>query len=207
MYRLHGFFTQNTLKTVYVLEELGVDYDFRFVNLQEGEHKTPEFTAMNPMTKVPVLQHDGRYLWESGAIVRYLANVEDSPLYPADAFARAQVDQWIDFFTCHLGRQLTTVFFQRIIKPMAGFGDPDEAACEEALGFATQQAAAVDAWLAERRWLTGAELSIADLFAFAYVEQSAQIDFPLADYAHLSAWFERLEARPAIARARAKVHP
>ena len=59
MYRLHGFFTQNTMKPLYVLEELGVDYEFSFVNLMTGENRSDSFRKMTPATKVPVLEHDG----------------------------------------------------------------------------------------------------------------------------------------------------
>lgn len=204
MYRLHGFSTQNTLKVLYVLEALEVDYRFRYVNLMQGEQKTPEFRAMNPVGKVPVLEHDGRYLWESGAIVRYLGNVEVSSLYPADPYQRGVVDQWLDFFTCHLGRWLTAEYFQRIIKPQAGLGDPDADRCEEARTFALEQAPIVDHCLADRAWLTGKRPSIADYCAFAYVEQSHAIRFPLDDYPRLATWFGRLEALPAIERARAR---
>ncbi len=51
MYRLHGFFTQNTMKTLYVLEELGVDYEFRFVDLTKGENKSESFQNMTPLAK------------------------------------------------------------------------------------------------------------------------------------------------------------
>ena len=55
MYRLHGFFTQNTLKTLYVLEEVGAEYEFCFVDLGKGMNRTDEFRAMTPVGKVPVI--------------------------------------------------------------------------------------------------------------------------------------------------------
>jgi len=93
MYRLHGFFTQNTMKPLYVLEELGVDYEFHFVDLVKRENRSDEFQKMTPASKVPVLEHDGEYLFESGPICRYVSSVEKSPLYPADKLQRARVDQ------------------------------------------------------------------------------------------------------------------
>ena len=74
MYRLHGFYTQNTMKTLYVLEELGVDFEYCFVDLMKGENRTDAFRAMTPVGKVPVLEHDGEFLFESGAICRYVAS-------------------------------------------------------------------------------------------------------------------------------------
>jgi glutathione S-transferase len=207
MYRLHGFFTQNTMKTIYVLEELGVDYEFAYVNLMKLENRTDEFLAMTPTGKVPVLEHDGEFLFESGAICRYVASVEKSPLYPADKLQRARVDQWMTFFTCHPGRWLTTLYFEKVIKNAAGMGDPDESRCEEALKFAGQQLKIVERWLANTEWLANGALSIAEPFALAYLEQAKAVGFSLDELPCVQSWFARLEARESTARARARVQP
>jgi len=207
MYRLHGFFTQNTMKTIYVLEELGVDYEFAYVNLMKLENRTDEFRAMTPTGKVPVLEHDGEFLFESGAICRYVASVEKSPLYPADKLQRARVDQWMTFFTCHPGRWLTRIYFEKIIKNAAGMGDPDEARCEEASKFAAQQLKIVERWLANTEWLANGALSIAEPFALAYLEQAKAVGFSLDELPGVQSWFARLEARESTAKARARVQP
>ncbi len=205
MYRLHGFFTQNTMKPLYVLEELEVDYEFCFVDLAQGENRADSFRKMNPAGKVPVLEHDGEFLFESGPICRYVSSVEKSPLYPADKLERARVDQWMTFFTCHPGRWLTNIFFEKIIKPRAGLGETDVAACEKAAQLAHQQFRIVEDWFEHTDWLANDALSIADPFALAYVEQAHAIDFPLDDYPGLRAWYQRLESRDSTARARAQV--
>ena len=202
---LYGFFTQNTLKTLYVLEEVGSDYEFHYVNLGEGEQKTDEFAAKTPVGKVPVLEHNGEHLFESGAICRYVANVSDSPLYPTNKMQRAQVDQWMDFFTCHLGRWMSTMYFEEVIKPKFNLGEPDEASKEEAVKFAADQSRILDQHLEASDWLANDALSIADLFAFAYLEQHRVIDFSIDDYANLQAWFERVDSLPSVARARARL--
>jgi glutathione S-transferase len=205
MYHLYGYFTQNSMKTVYVLEELGVDFEFHFIDLIKGEQKSDEFAQKTPMGKVPVLGHDGEYLFESGAICRYVANFEDSPLYPQVKLQRARVDQWMDYFSCHLGHMLNTLFFELVIKPKAQLGETDLAACERARKFAHAQMAVVDVLLGQSDWLANDALSIADLFAFAYVEQFRAVDFPLQDYPHVKAWFDRIEGRASISRARGRV--
>ena len=207
MYRLHGFFTQNSMKTLYVLEELKADFEFCFVNLATGENRTAAFKAMTPIGKVPVLEHDGQFLFESGAICRYVASVEHSPLYPADKLQRARVDQWMTFFTCHPGRWLSEIFFEKVIKPKANLGEPDAAACEKAANFAQQQLKQVDAWLERNTWLANDTFSIAEPFALAYLEQTRAVGFPLSDFPRVQAWFDRLEAREGTARARALVQP
>jgi len=207
MYRLHGFFTQNTMKTLYVLEELGVEYEFVFVDLMTGGNRSDSFRAMTPIGKVPVLEHDDEYLFESGPICRYVASTEKSPLFPADKLQRAKVDQWMTFFTCHPGRWLTEIFFEKAIKSKAGMGDPNLAACEKAEKFAHQQLKLLDKWLIDNSWLANNEISIADPFALAYLEQAHAIGFSLDIHPRVRDWYDRLEARDSTARARARVQP
>jgi glutathione S-transferase len=207
MYRLHGFFTQNTLKTLYVLEELGVEYQYQFVDLMKLENRSEEFGQRTPVRKVPVLEHDGEHLFESGPICRYVASVEKSPLYPADKLQRARVDQWMTFFTCHPGRWLTTLFFEKIVKSAAKMGEPDEATCDRAVKMVHQQLVLVEDWMKDRQWLANDMFSIADPFALAYVEQASAIDFPLNDYPRVQSWFDRMEARQSTRRVRSLVEP
>jgi glutathione S-transferase len=205
MFRLYGFFTQNSLKTLYVAEEVVGDFEFQFVNLAKGEQKAEAFSRMTPIGKVPVLEHDGECLFESGAICRYIANVADSPLYPLDKLQRARVDQWMDFFSCHLGHWLSRLYFEAVIKPNFDLGGPDEAGIEEATKFANIQLGTLDAHLRDADWLANDAFSIADLFAFAYIEQHRALELSLEEYANVQAWFERIESRPAIAKARARL--
>jgi len=207
MYRLHGYFTQNTMKTLYVLEELEVDFEYGFVNLAKGENRTEAFRAMTPIGKVPVLEHDGRFLFESGPICRYVATEEKSPLFPADKLERARVDQWMTFFTCHPGRWLTDIYFEKIIKPLAGLGETNQAACDKAAKFAHQQLKQVDGWFEHNQWLANNAPSIAEPFALAYLEQAHAVGFSLSEHPRVEAWFKRIEARDSTARARARVQP
>jgi glutathione S-transferase len=207
MYRLHGFFTQNSMKTLYVMEELGVDFEYCYVDLGKGEQRTEAFRRMNPVGRVPVLEHDGEFLFESGPICRYVASVEHSPLYPADKLQRARVDQWMTYFTCHPGRWLTKLFFEKVVKPIAGMGEPDAAGCEEAARFARDQLRTVDDWLEQHEWLANDAFSIAEPFALAYVEQARTVDFSLDEFARLRKWLAHLEERPSTARARDRVRP
>jgi glutathione S-transferase len=207
MYRLHGFYTQNTMKTLYVLEELGVKFEFCFVDLMKGDNRTDAFRAMTPVGKVPVLEQDGEFLFESGAICRYVASEEHSPLLPADKLQRARVDQWMTFFTCHPGRWLTEIFFEQIIKPVAGMGETNVAACEKAAKFAHSQLKAVNRWLESRDWLANDAFSIAEPFALAYMEQAHAVGFGLDEHPNVQAWLRRLEEREATARARERVRP
>jgi len=207
MFQLHGFFTQNTLKTLYVLEEIGAEYEFCFVDLTKGANRSDEFRAMTPVGKVPVLEHDGEFLFESGAICRYAASMVKSPLFPADKMQRARVDQWMTFFTCHPGRWLTNLYWEKVMKPAAGLGETNKASCEESLSFATAQLKVVERHLDGRDWLANDTLSIAEPFALAYLEQADAVGFDLAAYPRLKQWYDRIHQRETSARVRALVKP
>jgi glutathione S-transferase len=84
MYQLFGFTTQNTMKVLYCLEELGVDYEFNFVNLFKGEQNSEEILKLNPFHKVPILKHGDFSMFESNAICRYICEQEKSELFPTE---------------------------------------------------------------------------------------------------------------------------
>ncbi len=200
MYKLYVFPTNNSNKTVYVAEALKVPFELKFLDLSKGEQKTEAFLAINPMGKAPALEHEGRPLFESGAICRYMANNEQSPLYPADPYQRALVDQWLDFFTIHLGRWLNTLFYEQFIKKQyPALGQPNQASIDEATKFAQQQMQVIDKHLSQNTYFTGEHLSIADFFGFAYVENTEKLDFPLTPYPHVSQWYQRIGASDAVA--------
>ena len=124
MYRLHGFGTQNNKKVVYLLEELELDYELKIVNLFKGESRTPEFKALNPFGKAPVLETEEGTVFESGAICRFLGNSHSSDLYPTSPFQRAQVDAWIDSFSIQAGRWLSGLYFELVLKPRPVLAKP-----------------------------------------------------------------------------------
>ncbi|MBX7149137.1 glutathione S-transferase family protein [bacterium] len=203
MYRLYGFNTPNVKKVLYVLSELNVPYEFEKVDLAKGEQKG-KYASKLPAGKVPVLQHDDELLFESATICRYLASVENSPLYPADKLKRARVEQWMDYFTNHLGRWLTTLFFEYGIKSFLNLGAPDDKACEEANKFIAMQAKTVDDHLAKNKFLTGNNLSIADLFAYAYVETAPIAKVDLSLYPHLKRWAGEIAQLPSVKKINAQ---
>ncbi|MCF7982099.1 MAG: glutathione S-transferase N-terminal domain-containing protein, partial [Pseudomonadales bacterium] len=130
--KIYGFPTFNLTKVLLTAEELGLDYDYIALDPAKGEHKTPEHLQRHPLGKVPVLEHEGDYLYESAAICRYLSRISDSRLYSGDAKAKAKIDQWIDFGSLHIGKWLASYFFEEIIKTKFYGGSVDHALLAEA---------------------------------------------------------------------------
>lgn len=90
---------------------LNIDHEYKEINLALGQHKKPEFLKINPVGKVPALQ-DGEFsLFESDAIIRYLANLNETELYPTDIRTRAQIDQWMCFASSHIMLSVSKILF------------------------------------------------------------------------------------------------
>ena len=205
MYKLFGIPTQNTFKAAYVLDAIGVDYEYKTVDLANGEQKGEEFLKINPVGKVPALKHNDFSMFESGAICRYVANAENSSLYPQDKIKRARNDQWLDFFSCHLGRWLSVIFFEKVMKRMMGRGEANAEKCAEALDFVNQQATVVEKHLGQSTYLTGPDLSIADYAAYAYLEQMTEIQYDLTHYPKLKNWLDKMSQLDSVKKTKSKI--
>lgn len=195
----------NALRVRAVAAELGINAEVIDVDLRGGGNKTEEYLALNPNGKVPVLADGDFVLWESRAINAYLASLKpEAGLYPDDARKRAMIDQWSYWQAIHFGPCIQKIVFERLLKPMFGMGDPDEAAIEPQLKELEQLLPVLENGLAGREWIADT-LSIAD-FALASVlvyRQPARID--LSGYPNTTAWIDRMEARPSWQQAVAPV--
>lgn len=207
MYQIHGLsISSNTTKTVYVAEALGIDYDYIPMNLAKSEHKTPEHFKRHPLGKLPTLTHNNETLFESNAICCYLANVENSQLYPSDnKLYRARIDQWLAFFTNHLGRWLNNYAFEKVAKEKFGLGEPNKELEKEAHYFILEQLPCVNEQLSQNRYFLGTQLSIADYVAFAYFENAEMAELSLNDFPAVAAWYRALKSSDVIQRSHEKL--
>jgi glutathione S-transferase len=192
----------NALRARVVIFELGLTVELEEVNLADAAAKVATLRPLNPNTKVPVLVDGDFVLWESRAIIAYVAN--GTPLYPSDPKRRAIIDQWIYWGAIHLGPALQAVSFQRFMKARFGMGAPDEAAIAPQVKEIAQFLPVLEGGLAGKEWIAG-ELSIAD-FAIATTlvyRDVAGVDCSAAP--NVLAWIERIEARPSWQKAAAPV--
>ena len=204
--KIYGSSTFNPLKVVMTAEELGLDYEYEVINLKKGEHRTPEYKARHPFAKVPVLEVDGRYIYESGAICRYLTRIADNRLYSADPFEAAQIDQLIDTMSIHIGYWLSIFFWEESVKPEYFKKEPNPKALKKAADSLAKQLPHFDALTAKHDFLTGDEPTIADLFTHAYTIITEHTTATLDPTPNLLAWHKRMSDREAVKRAKAKVY-
>lgn len=200
MYQIHGLnISSNTTKTVFVAEALGIDYDYIEVDLIKGEQKSVAHIKRHPMGKLPTLTHDEKTLFESNAICAYLADQENSALYsPSDKYLRAKIDQWLLFFTNHLGRWLNSYAFERVAKVKYGLGTPNKDVEAEAHTYILEQLPIIETQLSNHTYLVGSDISIADYVAYAYFENAGLAEIRLDDYPKLAKWYSDLANSTAI---------
>jgi GST-like protein len=199
--QLYYWPTSNGIKISIMLEELGVPYDLRLVNIGKGEQFAPAFLKIAPNNRIPaILDPDGPggrpvSVFESGAILQYLGR-KYGRFYPAGERDRIQVEEWLFWQVGGLG-------------PMAGQANHFLNYAPEDLAYAKKRYTdevnrlfgVMNRRLAGRKFLAGA-YSIADMASWGWVHSANRYQ-PLEPFPHLKAWMDRVGARPAVQRGHA----
>jgi glutathione S-transferase len=183
------------------IEENSIPVELQLVDLFTGEHMGPAFTGVNPNQLVPVLEDGDFRMTESSAILKYLADRIDSPAYPKDLRQRAHVNEMMDWVNTQLCRDLAygTVYAQ--IFP--GHKRPSEEAQRATVAWGQERARR---WLtvldrdllgADKTYLCGAQLTIADYYGASFVQLAEVIGSDLSAYPNVDRWLGRMKKRPA----------
>jgi len=196
---VYAFATPNSVKVPIVLEELGLPYELKAVNVRKGEQKEDAFLSLNPNGKVPVLVDDGFVLTESAAILVHLAE-KTGKLLPSDGEARACVFEQLFFHASALSPAFGNAgFFMRSSpapQPIAEARFAKEA--ERILGI-------LDRKLAGQSFMADDAFTIADIAHFGWLWRRQFPGLTLDERPNLSRWYETVAARPAVQRAIARV--
>lgn len=199
MVEVYAFATPNSVKVPIALEELGLPYKLKAVNVRKGEQKEEAFVALNPNGKVPVLVDDGFVLTESAAILVHLAE-KTGKLLPSDGESRARVFEQLFFHASALSPAFGNAgFFKRSSpepQPIAEARFATEA--ERILGL-------IDRRLADRAFMAGEAFTIADIAHFGWLWRRQFPGLTLDGRSHLSRWYETVAERPAVQRAISRV--
>ncbi|MDH4188846.1 MAG: glutathione S-transferase [Betaproteobacteria bacterium] len=187
----------NVKKALWAAEELGLAYERIDAGMQFGLVNTPEYRKLNPNGLIPTLEDNGFVLWESHAIVRYLAAKHGAgTLWPADLRVRADADRWMDW-TYTLGNALRPAFWGLLRTPPEK-RDPTEIAdsCKKT----AELLRIVDDRLAGRAYIAGDSFTMGDIPLGCHVHQWFNVPIERPALANLQAWYQRLCARPAYAK-------
>ena len=173
-------------------EQLGRDYRWVETDNTRGATHTPEFKAMNPNAKVPVIElEDGRVLTESNAILCWLA--EGTPLFQGDAWQRAQTLSWM-FFEQYSHEPYVAV--ARFIRGWTEADSPRRAELPRCHERGNHALAVMEQHLSSNPWFGGTHYDIADIALFAYTHCAADGGFDLSRYPQVSRWLDRVRATP-----------
>lgn len=203
--QLYSFPTPNGVKASIALEEMGLDYEPHLVKLNQTE--TPDFLSLNPNNKIPaIIDPDGPggqplALWESGAILLYLAD-KSGKLVPSDPAARQHCIQWMFFQIGHVGPMFGQFgYFHKF----AGSEIEDPRPEERFRGEAVRAMRVIEGQLGEDGFLLGADYAIADIMIWPWIRGAkvfyeAEDELEMASFPKVMAWADRCEARPASKR-------
>ena len=196
MITLYTADTPNGWKVSIALEELGLPYEVRNLDLTKGEQKEPAFLAINPNGRIPAIEDDGIAVFESGAILIYLAE-KTGKLLPASGRARADVLGWLMFQMGGVGPMMGQAnVFSRY------FAEKIQSVIDRYQREGRRLFEVLDRHLADREWLAG-DYSIADIanWSWAHTHEWSGIDITGLD--HLARWMAACRTRPAVQRGRA----
>src|ERR1700742_3480901 len=196
--KLYGFApSPNTWKFRALAAHLGIPLDYQHVDLLKGESRTPDYLAINPAGRTPTLVDGDFKLWESNAIMQYLAAQKPSSLWPDNTRARADISRWQCWQLAHWGKEsCEPLIFNRLVKKLFNMGPPDEAAVAKGLECFNRDASTLDAHLGKQAYLAGNDITIADFAVASPLFHAQGADLPLTPYKNIQAWFGRVSALP-----------
>jgi glutathione S-transferase len=189
--------SSNVQKAMWAVGELAIPHERVDVGGKFGGLETPAYRAMNPNALVPTLQDGDLTVWESHAIVRYLAaQYGQGRLWPADAKARARSDKWMDWVPNTLGADSWTVFGGLIRTAPSKQNKPAIADGAKRLG---EKYATADRELASKPFISGDSLTIGDIPLGTSLYRYFTLPIARPSLPNLEAYYARLAARPAYA--------
>jgi len=186
----------NVQKVLWCCAELGLEYERVDAGLAFGVNDTPEYKAMNPNGLVPTIDDGGFILWESHAIVRYLARKHGTgTLWPNDARAAADADRWMEWYCTTLWLNLRPIFHNLVRTPpeKRNLGEVEEARKRLAANFGI-----LDKHLAGRDYLAGQSFTVADIPMGVASYRWFNLPLERPAMANVERWYRRLCERPAF---------
>lgn len=189
----------NVQKAVWALEELALPYQHVPAGGSFGGLDSPDFLAMNPNGRVPVLRDGELTLWESHAVVRYLsAEYGSGLLFPLEPAERAPVDQWTDWVATTFQPAWIAVFWDLVRAPVA---QHDRARIERGIAATLRCFQMMEQRLRDTPFLGGRNFTYADIVAGVAMYRWTSMDIDRPDLPAVAAWHGRLKERPAFQKA------
>jgi glutathione S-transferase len=188
-------FSSSARRVVMTVRQLQASVELVLIKNLRDPVEREQLIRLNPNAKIPVLEHGDFVLWESNAIMQYIADqVPGQTLYPTGLRERADVNRWLFWSSQHWAPALGVLTWENWMKQLFGAGERDGAAVARGERELAQFAGVLDAHLRGREWVSGRGLTLADLALAVSLMRAQEASIPLADYPNLVAWFERVRA-------------
>jgi glutathione S-transferase len=197
--KLYGFpASPNTWKVRALAVQIGAPLQLELVDLSKGQQRSEAYLALNPCGRAPVLVDGDFTLWESNAIMQYIAAKTTTPLWPYDPRTRADIMRWQSWQLAHWHPAVTPLIFENVVKPLVlKAGEPDQAVIAKTTEAFHKEADVLDKHLAGRSHLVSNALTLADFAVAAPLFYAEQAKIPLASYANIRRWFAAQAELPA----------
>lgn len=188
--------TVNSRKVLAGLDLIGTKYKLNHINYFTGEHKGAEYLKINPNATVPAATDGDLMITESNAILQYAADLDHSPLYPADLKARANVNRWLLWEASAWFASCYVYLVEYVVKPLLKT-TPDQSVIDAQAPRWNQLASVLEAQLGKTKFLAGDQLTIADIAVAAPMHLHAASKLPLDKYPNLNRWLtQQIETLP-----------
>jgi len=192
----------NPTKIALFLEEAGLPYDAIPIDTRKGDQHKPEFLTINPNAKLPAIVDGDATVFDSSAILLYLAEKTGKFLPAKTDKARGELLSWMFFVSSGVGPYFGQAVHFRNYSP-----EKIPYAINRYAFEAQRHAGILDARLAKQKYMLGDTYTIADMSLWGWIDRASRVlkceGDPLAPYPNIKKWFDAIEARPAVARARA----
>ncbi len=186
-----------SFKPLWAANHLGLEYELVPVNLGTGEQRKAEFLAINPNARTPALDHDGYAIWESNAMVEYLASLKpEAGLVPVDTRGRLNVTKWLYWESAHWDQACAIFAFERYVKKLFQRGEPDQAKIAEGEEQIARLGQVLDGVLGKTRYVAGEKFTIADLSLGASMTMADKANFPLEPFRNIQRWGADIASLP-----------
>lgn len=184
-----------------VILHLELDVEIQHYDLFKGALRQPEYLTLNPNGRVPTLVDGDFVLWESNAIMQYLADMaEDAQLFPRNLHARADIVRWQCWELAHFNKAFGMLAFETVAKPGNQAEPPDPMRIELAKAELARCAPVLDAHMAHREYLVGDSITLADYSMLQFEAYRTLVPFDFTVYANLNAYFDHVRTADAWRR-------
>jgi glutathione S-transferase len=198
MIKLYGVRVSRAFRSLWMLEELGIEYEHVPIDFATQETRKPDYLKINPNGHIPALDDDGVILFESLAINLYLARKYDGGLWPKTVEDEGRAFQWSVWAMTEVEEPLLTVLRHRVLLPE---DQRDPAVADDAAQRFLAPLAVLDGALSGRDYLLGDAFSVADLNVASVMNWIKIGRIDLSGAKNAAAWLERCTRRPAVKRA------